>query len=232
MGKRIKINGYPHRVIGILEKKGNFFGFNLDNQVIIPYSTFKGISFHHRGIDVAFRTEDPGLIDDMRDEIRGVMRRIRKLSPGEPDNFAINQQSMLTDLYNNLTRTSYIVVFIIATISLVVGGIGIMNIMLVSVTERTKEIGIRKAIGATRNNIIMQFLSESVAISSLGGVIGIIFGVLIAQVLLQYIKLDATVSLSTVLIGYGFSAFVGIISGMYPAYRAARLNPIDALRYE
>ncbi len=232
MGKRLKINGFPHRVIGILEKKGNFFGFNLDNQVIIPYTTFKGISFHHRGIDIAFRTEDPALIDDMRDEIRGVMRRIRKLAPGEPDNFAVNQQSMLTDFYNSLTRTSYIVVFIIATISLVVGGIGIMNIMLVSVTERTKEIGIRKAIGATRNNIIMQFLSESVAISSLGGVIGIVFGVLIAQVLLQNIKLDASVSLSTVLIGYGFSAVVGIISGMYPAYRAARLNPIDALRYE
>ena len=232
IGRRIKINGFPHQIVGILEKKGNFFGFNLDNQVIIPYTTFRGISFHHRDVTIAFRTEDPAKLDELREEIRGEMRRLRKLSPADPDNFSINQQTMLTDFYNKLTGTSYLVVFIIAAISLVVGGIGIMNIMLVSVTERTKEIGIRKAIGATRKNIILQFLSESVTISSLGGVIGIIFGVLIAQFLLQYIKLDASVSIGTVLIGYGFSAMVGIISGLYPAYRAARLNPIDALRYE
>ena len=232
IGKRIKVNGYPHKVIGVLEKKGSFFGFDMDNQVIIPYTTFQGISFHRRGLTIAFRTDDSRLIDDMREEIRGGMRRIRKIAPNEPDNFAINQQDMLSDLYNKLTGTSYLIVFIIAAISLVVGGIGIMNIMLVSVTERTKEIGIRKAIGATKRNIIFQFLSESVAISSLGGIMGIIFGVLIAKGLLQYIKLDATVSISTILIGYGFSAFVGIISGMYPAVRASRLNPIDALRYE
>jgi putative ABC transport system permease protein len=232
LGKRIKINGFPHKIIGILEQKGNFFGFNLDNQVIIPYTTFKGISFHNRSIDVAFRVEDLKKIDALREEIRGEMRKIRKIPPGEPDNFAINQQSMLTDLYNKLTGTSYIVAFLIATISLVVGGIGIMNIMLVSVTERTKEIGIRKAIGATRRNIILQFLGESVTISSIGGILGIISGWAIAYFLLQYIKLGAPVSLTTIFIGYGFSAVVGIISGMYPAYRAARLNPIDALRYE
>ncbi|MBN2366064.1 MAG: FtsX-like permease family protein [Calditrichaeota bacterium] len=232
LGKRIKINGYSHRIVGVLKEMGSFFGFNLDNQVIIPYTTFQGISHHRRGITIAFRTEDPAMLDDLQAEIRGEIRRIRKLAPAEPDNFAINQQTMLTDFYNNLTRTSYLVVFIIGTISLIVGGIGIMNIMLVSVTERTKEIGIRKAIGASRKNIIMQFLTESITISSLGGVVGIIFGFLIAQFLLQQIKLDATVSLTTILIGYGFSAFVGIVSGMYPAYRAAKLHPIDALRYE
>jgi putative ABC transport system permease protein len=232
LGKRIKVNGYPHKIVGILEKKGNFFGFNMDNQIILPYTTFRGISFHRRGITVAFRADDPQIIEDMREEIRGGMRRLRKLAPREPDNFAISELDVLTDFYNKLTGTSYLVVFIIATVSLIVGGIGIMNIMLVSVTERTKEIGIRKAIGATRRNIILQFLSESVTISSLGGIIGIILGILIAQALLQYIKLDATVSLVTILIGYGFSAMVGIISGMYPAVRASRLNPIDALRYE
>ncbi len=232
LGKRIKINGYPHKVIGILEEKGSFFGFNMDNQVIIPYTTFQGISFHRRGITVAFRVEDPAKLDILKDEIRGEMRRIRKLSPGEPDDFAINQQDMLTDLYNKVTGTSYLVVFVIAAISLVVGGIGIMNIMLVSVTERTKEIGIRKAVGASRKNILLQFLSESVTISSLGGIIGIVLGFLIASFLLKYIKLDASVSVTTILIGYGFSAIVGIISGMYPAYKAARLHPIDALRYE
>jgi putative ABC transport system permease protein len=232
MGKRIKINGYPHRIVGVLKKMGSFFGFNLDNQVIIPYTTFQGISFHHRGITISFRTEDPRRLDDLRDEIRGEMRKIRKLAPAEDDNFAVNQQTMLTDFYNKLTGTSYLVVFVIAAVSLLVGGIGIINIMLVSVTERTKEIGIRKAIGATRRNIIMQFLSESVTISSLGGVIGIIAGVLIAQILLSKIKLDASVSLTTILIGYGFSALVGIVSGLYPAVRASKLHPIDALRYE
>ncbi len=232
IGKRIKVNGFPHRVIGVLEKKGSFFGFNIDNQVIIPYTTFQGISFHRRGISIAFRAENIRDIENMREEIRGEMRRLRKIPPAEPDNFSINQQDMLTDFYNKITGTSYLVVFIIATISLIVGGIGIMNIMLVSVTERTKEIGIRKAIGATRRNILFQFLSESVTISSIGGIIGIILGVLIAQFLLSYIKLDASVSLTTIFIGYFFSAIVGVISGMYPAYRAARLNPIDALRYE
>jgi putative ABC transport system permease protein len=232
IGKRIKINGYTHRVIGVLEKKGSFFGFNMDNQVIIPYTTFRGISFHRRGISIAFRAEDPQQIDNMREEIRGEIRRLRKLPPTEPDNFAINQQDMLTDFYNKITGTSYLVVFVIGAISLIVGGIGIMNIMLVSVTERTKEIGIRKAIGATRRNILFQFLSESVTISSIGGIIGIILGVLIAEFLLSYIKLNASVSFATIFIGYFFSAIVGVISGIYPAYRAARLNPIDALRYE
>lgn len=232
IGKRIKINGYPARVIGVLEKKGNFFGFNMDNQVIIPYTTFKGISFHRRGIDVAFRAEDPAMMDDLETEIRGEMRKIRKLAPKDEDNFSINQQNMLTDFYKKITGTSYLIVFIIGAVSLLVGGIGIMNIMLVSVTERTKEIGIRKATGATKGNIMGQFLSESVAISSIGGILGILVGVGLGQYLLHFIKLEASVSLSTVLIGYGFSAFVGIVSGLYPAYKAARLNPIEALRYE
>ncbi len=232
LGKRIKINGHSHRVIGVLKKMGNFFGFNMDNRVIIPYTTFRGISFHRRGITVAFRVEDAAQLDDLREEIRGAMRRIRKIPPGKPDNFAINQQSMLTDFYRKLTGTSYLIVFIIAAVSLVVGGIGIMNIMLVSVTERTREIGIRKAVGATRNQILLQFLSESVAISSLGGILGVVVGVLLAQVLLQAIKLSAAVSPATILIGFGFSTLVGIVSGIYPAGKAARLNPIDALRYE
>ncbi len=232
IGKRIKINGFPHKIIGILEKKGDFFGFNMDNQVIIPYTTFKGISFHRRGVTIAFRVDDPAKLDDLREEIRGVMRRIRKIAPGEPDNFAINQQDMLTEFYKKLTGTSYLVVFIIGAISLVVGGIGIMNIMLVSVTERTKEIGIRKSVGATRTNIMMQFLSESISLSSLGGIAGIVVGVLLANFLLNYIKLNASVTLMTIFIGYGFSALVGVVSGLYPAYKAAQMNPIDALRYE
>ncbi|GAB4339348.1 MAG: ABC transporter permease [Calditrichia bacterium] len=232
LGRRIKINGVPHKVIGVLEKKGNFFGFNMDNQVIVPYTSFRTISLHRRGISIAFKVQDPERLDALREEVRGEMRRIRKLAPTEKDNFALNQQDMLTEFYKKITGTSYFVIFVIGAISLVVGGIGIMNIMLVSVTERTKEIGIRKAIGATKNNILMQFLAESVTLSSIGGILGLIAGVLLGESLLSLINLDGRVSLATVIIGYGFSALVGIISGMYPAYKAAGLNPIDALRYE
>jgi len=232
LGKRVKISGYSYKVIGVMEKKGNFFGFNLDNQVLIPYTSFQGYSLHRRGITVAMKVENPVYLDDMKEETRGILRRVRKLSPREEDNFAINQQNMLNDLYKKVTTTSYLVIFIVAAISLLVGGIGIMNIMLVSVTERTKEVGIRKAVGATKIQIMLHFLFESIVISAFGGVLGMIIGVLVSEIPLNLLKLNASVSVSTVLIGLGFSTFVGIVSGLYPAYKAAKLNPIDALRYE
>jgi putative ABC transport system permease protein len=232
LGKRVKINGFPYKVIGVLERKGNFFGLNMDNQVIVPYTAFRGYSIHRRGITVAMKVEDPKYLDDMKEEARGIMRRVRKLSPKEEDNFAINQQDMLTNLYKQVTTTSYVVIFIVGAISLLVGGIGIMNIMLVSVTERIKEIGIRKAVGATKTQVMLHFLFESIVISALGGIIGTIFGVLSSNVPLNLMKLNASVSIFTVFIGLGFSTFVGIVSGMYPAYKAANLNPIDALRHE
>ena len=232
LGKRVKINGFPYKVIGVLEKKGNFFGLNMDNQVIVPYTAFRGYSIHRRGITVAMKVDDPKYLDDMKEEARGIMRRVRKLSPKEEDNFAINQQDMLTNLYKQVTTTSYVVIFIVGAISLVVGGIGIMNIMLVSVTERIKEIGIRKAVGATKTQIMLHFLFESIVISALGGIIGTIIGVLSSNIPLNLMKLNASVSVFTVFIGLGFSTFVGIVSGMYPAYKAANLNPIDALRHE
>ncbi|NOX38011.1 MAG: FtsX-like permease family protein [Calditrichaeota bacterium] len=232
LGKRIKINGFPYKVIGVLEKKGSFFGFNMDNQTIIPYTTFRGYTFNRRSITIALKVENPDDLEPMKDEVRGILRRVRKLSPRESDNFAINQQDMLTDFYRKLTGTSFLVVIIIATISLVVGGIGIMNIMLVSVTERTREIGIRKAVGATRKQIMFHFITESLAISLVGGFLGVVIGILAAQVPLKYMHLESGVSVGTVLIGFFFAAAVGFISGLYPAYKAARLNPIDALRYE
>jgi putative ABC transport system permease protein len=232
LGKRIKIGGYPYKVIGVMEKKGNFFGFNMDNQVLLPYTAFQGYAIHRRGITVAMKVDDPNNLEDMKEETRGIMRRVRKLSPKEEDNFAINQQDMLTNFYKQISTTSYIVIFIVAAISLVVGGIGIMNIMLVSVTERIKEIGVRKAVGATKGQIMLHFLFESVVISALGGILGMIIGVLVSGIPLNLMKLDASVSAATVMIGLGFSTFVGVLSGMYPAYKAANLNPIDALRYE
>jgi len=232
LGKRIKINGYPYKVIGVMEKKGSFFGFNMDNQVILPYTAFRGYSLHRRGLTVAMKVDDATYLDDMKEEARGILRKVRKLSPKEEDNFAINQQDMLTNFYNQITGTSYLVILIVAAISLLVGGIGIMNIMLVSVTERTKEIGIRKAVGATRSQIMLQFIWEAIAISMLGGVLGMILGVVLSQIPLNLMNLDASVSFTTVFIGFGFTTLVGVISGSYPAMKASKLDPIEALRYE
>ncbi|RMG65007.1 MAG: FtsX-like permease family protein [Calditrichaeota bacterium] len=232
LGKRIKINGLPYKVVGVLEKRGNFFGFNMDNQIIIPYTTFRTFRLSRRNIAIALRVSDPNQLDELKDEIRGILRRVRKIPPTEKDNFSINQQDMLTQFYHQLTGTLYLVVFVVGGISLIVGGIGIANIMLVSVTERTREIGIRKAVGATRTQIIVHFLSESILISLVGGFLGIVAGVLVSQIPLNLMKLGASVSPGTVLIGVGFSSLVGILSGLYPANRAARVNPIEALRYE
>lgn len=232
IGKRIKINGLPYKVVGILEKRGNFFGFNMDNQVIMPYTSFRTYRLSRRNIAIALRVADPNQLEELKEEIRGILRRVRKIPPTEKDNFSINQQDMLTRFYHQLTGTLYLVVFVVGTISLIVGGIGIANIMLVSVTERTREIGIRKAVGATRAQIIGHFLSESVLISLVGGFLGVLIGVLVSQIPLHLLKLHTTVSPGTVLLGVGFSSLVGIVSGLYPANRAARVNPIEALRYE
>ena len=168
----------------------------------------------------------------MKEQIRGILRQVRKNKPGEEDDFAINQQDMLSDLYKQLTSTLYAIVFVIGFISLLVGGIGIMNIMMVSVTERTREIGIRKAIGATKRNILSQFLIEAVIIASIGGFGGIVVGYTAGLLILAQMDLTIGVSLLSIIVGFGFSTVVGVLAGFFPAYRASRLNPIDSLRYE
>ena len=233
IGKRIKIDGFPYRVIGILEKRGFSFGFDQDRQIIVPYSAMRNFAYSWRGIQVAMLAENPLEAEAMKEDARGILRRVRKVRPGDKDNFAINQQDMLLDFYKQATGGLYLVVLVIAGVSLVVGGIGIMNIMLVSVTERTKEIGIRKAVGATRNSVLRQFLSETLVISSIGGILGMIAGVGIGwAILASLLGLSVQITPTIVLVGYGFSALVGLVSGLYPAYRAANLHPIEALRYE
>jgi len=171
-------------------------------------------------------------VEDLKEEVRGVMRRVRKIKPLEEDDFSINQQDMLSDLYAQLTTTLFAIVFVIGGISLLVGGIGIMNIMLVSVTERTREIGIRKAIGAKRSNVLFQFLIEAILVSSIGGILGIALGYAGGSAILAQMDLSTGVGMTAISIGFGFSTTVGILAGFYPAYKASRLNPIDSLRYE
>ncbi len=232
LGKRIRIGANKYTVIGVNEKRGKVFGQSMDNFIIVPFGTISGVYGGHRGMRIAIAVNDVGKIDDMKDEVRGILRRVRKVSPNEDDDFALNQQDTLTNAYKALTGTLFAIVFFIGGISLIVGGIGITNIMLVSVTERTREIGIRKAIGAKRRNVLSQFIIESIAIASIGGVIGIIFGFIGGTVVLSQMSLTTGVSIGTIMVGYGFSFVIGVVSGLYPAWKAARMNPIDALHFE
>jgi putative ABC transport system permease protein len=232
IGRRIKIGAEKYRVIGVLEKKGSFFGRSMDNYAIVPIGTFRRVYGGHRGLRITVTITKPELLEDLKDELRGIMRRVRKIKPADEDDFAINQMDMLTNLYSQLTTTLFAIVFVIGGISLLVGGIGIMNIMLVSVTERTREIGIRKSVGARRSSILSQFLFESVAISSLGGFIGLVLGFIGGTIVLGQMNLSSGVSITSIAIGFGFSTMVGVLSGFYPAFKASKLNPIESLRYE
>ncbi|KAA3615113.1 MAG: FtsX-like permease family protein [Calditrichaeota bacterium] len=232
VGNRIKIDGLKYRVVGVLEKQGEFFGQSNDNFAVVPIGTFRNAFGQHRGLQIAVLTENADNMEDMKEELRGILRKVRKVKPGEKDNFSINEQTQLTGLYENATKTLYAIIIVIGAISLLVGGIGITNIMLVSVTERTREIGLRKAVGAKRKNVLSQFLLESVAISSIGGFIGIGAGIFFGSLILSVMSAEGGVAFSSIAVGFIFSTLVGIISGFYPAYKAANMNPIDSLRYE
>ncbi len=232
LGKRISIGSHKFRVIGIVEKRGNILGHNLDTELVIPIGLFQKIFGSRRWITIEVKVASPEILEEAKDELTGILRRVRKVPPGANNDFAINQQDMIADLYKNLTTALYAVAFGVGSIALIVGGIGIMNILLVSVTERTREIGIRKAIGAKKRDILWQFLIESISVSAVGGIIGIACGFLLAKIVASTTFLSASVSMLSVIIGFLFIALVGIFFGIFPAYKAAKLDPIEALRYE
>jgi putative ABC transport system permease protein len=233
--KDIKIGRYAFRVIGVMEKQGGsgfFGGPNLDRQVFIPITSFmKVYGSRNREFTVAVKAPSQEVMEDFRYELIGEMRKIRKLSPTEEDNFSINSMDSLLNAYNNVMGVVVIIGLIITSFSLFVGGVGVMNIMLVSVTERTREIGIRKAVGARRKLILTAFLLESCCICLVGGIIGLLLSFAIA-LLINKLLMPAAVSLPVVIIAILVSCAVGIISGIAPAMRASRLDPIKALQYE
>jgi len=236
LDKEVRINGSPYRVIGVMEPLGNFFGQSRDNSIFIPITTFDKYYPDRPFPEVVFfvilRPRSRAEVKSAIDEITDILRRRRHLHPGEPNNFGISSQDSLLDVYNQLTGATALVLTSISFVALMIGGIGVMNIMLVSVTERTKEIGVRKAVGATRLNILSQFLIEAVVLTAIGGFAGLAVGEIASLLMNRYSPLPAYVPLWAIAVGVGISAAVGIVFGLWPAWKAARLNPIDALRWE
>jgi len=234
LGTELKVGGRPYRVIGVLEPLGSIFGFSRDNVVYIPYSTYQKAFGARSSIVVFVQVPTADKLEAAEDQVRTIMRNRRGTTFGETDDegFALETQDVFLDLYGKATSNIYLVTIGVAAISLVVGGIVVMNIMLVSVTERTKEIGIRKAIGARQKDILTQFLIEAVAVTALGGAIGVITGFGLAYVISALIGFPLLFSVLSAVLGVGVSSVVGIISGLWPAWRAAKLHPIEALRAE
>jgi len=238
IGKVMRLDGRKYEVIGVFDEKKSAFGSGYDNYVLIPITTYVDTygmvsrDGFPRSVNVTVRAKSPELIRDAIEETRQVLRRERGVRPNEEDNFDFfNSESLITQ-FNQLTVGVKIAAFVIGIIALIVAGIGIMNIMLVSVTERTKEIGIRKSLGAKPQYILTQFLLEAVILCNIGGVVGVLVGFGLGNVVTFFTSFDVNVPLRWAFIGLAFCSAVGIVFGLLPAIRASRLNPIDALRYE
>jgi putative ABC transport system permease protein len=232
LGHKVRIGGEDFQVVGVLERKGSLLGQSMDLIAIIPFMTFTNDFGGKHSVTISVSAQEPGAVNALEDELISILRRSRSLGPAQDDNFTINRQEQLTRVYDNLTSALYGVATGVGLITLIVGGIGIMNIMLVSVRERTREIGVRRALGARRRTIVMQFLFESIAVSVVGGLFGTAVGLAGAKLISEITPLAAAVTPSAVLLGVVFSTMVGIIFGLWPAWSAATLDPVEALRYE
>jgi putative ABC transport system permease protein len=232
LGARIKVANQSFEVVGVMEKQGSMLGWNLDNRVIIPIRELVADIWNRSTIDeIDVKSSDTAHLDEAREELRQTMRHIRHLRPDELDDFAINQQDVILKLFHDTTRTIAIIGLFITSLSLFVGGIGIMNIMFVSVAERTREIGVRKAIGARNRSIMLQFLIEAACICLFGGVIGlaIAWGATLAVSKWMF---PTSLSGPIVVIALLVSLMTGVVAGFVPAWRAARMDPVEALRNE
>ncbi len=235
INRYIEIERIPFRVIGVIEKQGNMIanmsGLAPDNKVFIPLSASDRMFGRRWGVEIMVSAPSEKLLDETEDECRMMLRASRGLHPGEPDNFGINKQDFMLNQFRKITRVLWIVLVGIAGLSLLVGGVGIMNIMLISVTERTREIGVRKAVGAKRSFILVQFLLEALLVCWLGGIVGAIAGIAFAGIVAAISPLVFVVSGLAVAMGFAFTSATGIFFGMYPAVKAARKPPVEALRF-
>ncbi len=234
IGKEIRIDGWSYRIIGVGKKKGSTLGQSLDNYVFIPMTSwFKEYGVYNSNMRISAKAVGTGaVLSEAMDEARVVLRSRRHDPAGGADSFDMENNSSLLSIWSNLTGTFFVAMIGIAAISMVVGGIVIMNIMLVSVTERTREVGIRKAMGAKRADVLMQFLIEAVILAMLGGIIGVLLGIGVAKGVTWAIGMPSVIKLWAVAAGLLVAGSVGVFFGVYPARRAAMLDPIAALRFE
>jgi len=233
VGEEIKINGYKYKVVGVLASKGASMGGRQDNFAIIPITT--ALNRYGRRWDdltILVQARDTDSYDDCMEQVRGILRAARKVPPGEPDDFELFSNNSLIEQFNSFTQAVRIGVTVVSSIALIAAGIGIMNIMLVSVTERTREIGVRRAIGAKKRNIMLQFIMEAIVLCEVGGILGVILGILGGNALAWYMKVPPAIPVDWVVLGLLICSLVGVVFGTYPAYKAANLDPIDSLRYE
>jgi putative ABC transport system permease protein len=230
--KIIKVGSMYLRVVGVGTKRGSFLGQNQDIWVVLPLHTFQKYYGRRTDLSLSIKAVSVANMEDAQDQVRVILRNRRGDKYKDPDSFGIFTAASLMTLYNNFVSTAWIVLVGVSSISLLIGGIVIMNIMLVSVTERTREIGIRKAIGARRKDILWQFLVESLTLSILGGAVGVGLGSGLALVIAAYSPLPASIETWAILSGLGIASSVGIFFGIFPAMRAARLDPVECLRYE
>ncbi len=232
VGQSVLVGKRPYTVIGTLAPKGKILDSSQDLRVVVPFSTFRAYAPGRRSIGIGILVSDAGALDAAEDQLVGILRRARQTPPDKPDDFAINRPDQVASTYQQLTGALYAVALGIGFITLLVGGIGIMNIMLVSVRERTREIGIRRALGARKRTIVVQFMLEATVVSALGGAFGTAFGLFGAKLVSWVSPLAATVKPGTIVFGVGFAALVGLLFGIWPAARAANLDPVEALRNE
>jgi putative ABC transport system permease protein len=238
IGKEILVDGRKYEVIGVFDEKKSAFGGNFDNYVLMPVTTFThtyGMVDRNgfpRSVNVTVRAKTPEQLEDAIAETKQLLRRLRGVKPGEPDNFDVFTSESLITQFNRMSAGVKLAAFVIGIIALVVAGIGIMNIMLVAVTERTREIGIRKALGARPRSILRQFLTEAVILCNIGGVVGVAAGFGLGNLVAAFTSFDPNVPMEWAVIGLLFCSAVGIVFGLLPAIRAARLDPVEALRYE
>lgn len=233
LGKEIRIGPEKFSVVGVLQKRGQMFGQSRDNFVGIPITTLmKYFPYDLSRLEIIITPNKHGYIPETIDQVISLLRKRRKVGFGKPNDFAIFTQDTIIDLYNQLTGAAYLVMIVISSIGLLVGGIGVMNIMLVSVKERTREIGIRKAIGARGTDILKQFLIEAVFLTGTGGTLGVLLGFAVAFLVKAATPLPASVTLWSVLLGFFVSVTVGLFFGIFPAQKASKMDPIVSLRYE
>jgi putative ABC transport system permease protein len=239
IAQTIKVDGRKFTVMGVFDEKKSAMGFGFDTIVLIPITEFKNIYGSRdnrrdgeRSVNITVKAKSPAVLQDAIEETRAVMRAERGLKPNEEDDFTIfTNDSQIKD-FNNTTASIKTGAFVVGIIALIVAGIGIMNIMLVSVTERTREIGIRRSLGAKKKNILVHFLLEAIILSNIGGIIGVFVGFALGNLVSVFTEFAVSIPMNWAMIGLGFCTAVGLIFGLWPAYKASALNPVESLRYE